>query len=91
MKGSMLDVENLPKLEAAQEQLAAIKVKKLRARHEKNQGSEMSLTSALDHLSQEYAECMEAIAASDRDHIMEELADLSNMVDIFATLVLWEI
>ena len=84
----MLDAENLPKLERAQERLASIKVEKARARYEKYKDKELSLSGALEHLQSEYAELMAAIPGLDTERIMGELADLSNMVDIFATLVL---
>lgn len=89
--GSVVDGPFQTDLILAREYLKSLKDHKLWARHEKNK--EMGVASFRDvytHLLDEVREFQEGLEAEDIDNLLEELADMSNCIDILATM-LWRV
>ncbi len=89
--GSVVDGPFQTDLILTREYLKSIKDHKLWARHEKNK--RMGIVSFRDvyiHLLDEAKEFQEGLEVEDIDNLLEELADMSNCIDILATM-LWRV
>lgn len=85
-KGSALD--HPEKLAEAQKILQEIKKVKLETRHDRHSGKVYSFTSLILHLKEELAEFQCAVADETTEGTLEELADMSNMIDILASTII---
>lgn len=89
IKGNAVQPENLEKLNIARQKLSDIKLAKLVARQNKHPESEVwNFYGFEQHLKSEYAEFTEGWANRDTDNMLEELADMSNIIDMLVALIL---
>lgn len=85
MQGSVVLPENLVILVDARSRLSSLKHQKLTRRHDKHpEGETWEWGPCWIHFLAEVAELMDAVG---RDNILEEMADVSNMIDILAMMV----
>lgn len=89
MNGNALNSENLMKVFHAQQKLSELKLAKLKARQEKHpQSEEWNFYWFEQHFQMEYKEFIEGWTNKDLDNMLEELADMSNMIDLLAVLII---
>ncbi len=91
VEGSVVDGPFQTDLILTREYLKSLKDHKLWSRHEKNK--KMGIATFRDvyaHLLDEVREFQEGLEAEDIDNLLEELADMSNCIDILATM-LWKV
>ncbi len=88
LEGSVLTGNNVIYLEVAHHLLGIIKQSKLKSRHEKYSSESWELSNLLRYLTQEVDELTEALYLGEPTHILEEVADVSNMCDLLAMAVI---
>lgn len=89
--GSVVNGPFQTSLILAREYLKSLKDHKLWARHEKNLKIGIStFGDVYTHLLSEVREFQEGLDAEDIDNLFEELSDMSNCIDILATM-LWKV
>ena len=88
LEGSVLTGPNAVYLKVTQHILGTVKDAKLRARHEKHAGESWQMENLLRHLTEEVQELSEALYLGEATHILEEIADVSNMCDLLTMAVL---
>ena len=88
LDGSVTEVATLKSLLSAKAFLESMKCHKLWSRHEKNKALGVSnFQEVYSHLVSEAKELQEGLDLEDLDNVLEELADMSNCIDILAMLV----
>jgi len=91
VEGSVVDGPFQTHLILAREYLKSLKDHKLWARHEKNlKGGTSTFGDVYIHLLSEVKEFQEGLEVEDIDNLLEELADMSNCIDILAAM-LWRV
>lgn len=89
--GSVVDGPFQTDLILAREYLKSLKDHKLWSRHEKNKKLGIaSFQAVYIHLLDEVKEFQEGLEVENIDNLLEELADMSNCIDILATM-LWRV
>lgn len=88
LRGSVVDALNLRDLLFSKARLEKIKLSKLYQRHNRHpSGNHETFSGICEHLADEMVELDEAIKKGDTLNIREELADISNCVDILAMVL----
>ena len=83
LEGSVFTGKNPIYLNVARYVLVAIKDAKLKARYKKHAGESWEMENLLRHFMEEVQELTEALYLGDGTHILEEIADVSNMATGF--------
>lgn len=87
LEGSVLTGNNVVYLQVARRILGAVKDAKLKARHERHAGESWEMVNLMRHLTEEIDELLEAGYLGEPTHILEEIADVSNMCDLLTMAV----